>query len=145
MYHIYMKIISEGYNRLANLPVENAELGSIVLNGLRAIQDSPDLMDSILHGISPFTEHFFHELATLPQSDGSHWLSLLEDMAVLFREHKLNREEETLVKEEYRLLEFFESSEMWKAGDGTLISFWYWEELPRRFPEGNKIHPADTI
>ena len=129
----YRKRISEGYNRLSELPVEHAELGALVLNGLCLIQESQELMDSIIHGISPFTEHFFHELATLPHSDESHWMNLVEDMAILFREHALKNHETRLPKEEARLLKFFESSGNWKPGDGTLVGEWYWDKLPALF------------
>lgn len=128
----YMKILSEGYDCLERLPAERAGLGALVLNGLRAIQDSPALMSSIIHGISPVTEHFFHELATLPQSDESHWMSLFEDMAILFREHALGNAASEISLEGTRLLECFETCGLWAPGDGTLVSQWYWEELPRR-------------
>ena len=110
-------MISAGYNRLAELPVDRAELGALVLNGLRSIQKSPELLHSIIHGISPFTEHFFHELATLPQSDESHWMNLLEDMAVLFREYTLSNHGDISEQAIFSLLKFFELSGNWQPED----------------------------
>ena len=132
MYYAYKKIISEGYKKLSGLSAERAELGVLVLNGLRAIEESPDLMASNVHGISPITEHFFHELATLPQSDESHWLNLVEDMAILFREYTLNNRGTEYSRDISGLLNFFETSGNWNPGDGTLVGHWFWKELPER-------------
>ncbi len=137
MYQKYGDMISAGYNRLAELPVDRAELGALVLNGLRSIQKSPELLHSIIHGISPFTEHFFHELATLPQSDESHWMNLLEDMAVLFREYTLSNHGDISEQAIFSLLKFFELSGNWQPEDGTLVCQWYWKELPGRLAPDN--------
>ena len=76
-------------------------------------------------------KHFFNELATLPHDDESHWMSLLEDLALIFRAKRLAFPDLPEGGEERRLLEFFEASEEWGDPE-TEVGSWYWKRLPER-------------
>ena len=120
--------LSAAYARLKQLPVEQAEMGALVLEGVHYfVQQGTEWSE---WGSTPFTEHFFHELATVPQADGSHWFNLFEDLVVLFREQAL-LDQAKLPEIGKKILDSFESGE-WEPGDGTLVSDWYWNYLPAR-------------
>lgn len=90
------------------------------------------MLDACVTEDMPFSKHFFNELATLPQDDGSHWMSLLEDLALIFRVRRLAFPAEAVSEEESAVLGFFEHSGEWDPG--TLVYDWYWKLLPERFP-----------
>ena len=78
-----------------------------------------------------FAKHFFNELATLPHDDESHWMNLLEDLALIFRAKRLAFPDLPEEGEERRLLEFFETSEEW--GDPRTEVLMVLETSPRTF------------
>ena len=90
-----------------------------------------DTLDSCITEDMTFAKHFFNELATLPHDDESHWMNLLEDLALIFRAKRLAFPELPEEGEERRLLEFFETSEEWDDPQ-TEVGSWYWKLLPER-------------
>ena len=103
----------------------------MVLGGLRRACELADTLDSCITEDMTFAKHFFNELATLPHDDESHWMNLLEDLALIFRAKRLAFPDLPEEGEERRLLEFFETSEEW--GDlETEVGSWYWKLLPER-------------
>lgn len=126
------QLIEKAYIRLLDMPVERARLGCMVLNGLRRVAETASMLDACVTEDMPFSKHFFNELATLPQDDGSHWMSLLEDLALIFRARRLAFPAEAVSEEESAVLGFFEHSGEWDPG--TLVYDWYWKLLPERFP-----------
>ncbi len=122
-------LIENAGTRLLDLPVERAGIGLLVLNGLRRVCELGEMLDSCVSDDMPFAKHFFNELTSLPQEDGSHWMSLLEDLALIFRAKRLAFPELPESAEERQVLDFFESSGEW-ADRKTLVETWYWEKLP---------------
>ena len=127
MIDTHRSLLSKAIARLRELPVEQAGLGMLVLNGLQELVSTP--LPGTSWGTTPFTEHFFQELATLPHEDESHWLALFEDLVILFRERALEHPGK-LMPAGQAILVAFEGSALWTQGDGSLISEWYWEKLP---------------
>lgn len=84
-----------------------------------------------IRGLQTRSKHFFNELATLPHDDESHWMNLLEDLALIFRAKRLAFPDLPEGGEERRLLEFFEASEEWGDPE-TEVGSWYWKRLPER-------------
>ena len=122
MFRHKVPAIKVARDRLLDLPVEQARTGALVLGGLRRACELADTLDSCITEDMTFAKHFFNELATLPHDDESHWMNLLEDLALIFRAKRL---------EERRLLEFFETSEEWSDPE-TEVGSWYWKLLPER-------------
>ena len=113
------------------MPVEQARTGALVLGGLRRACELADTLDSCITEDMTFAKHFFNELATLPHDDESHWMNLLEDLALIFRAKRLAFPDLPEEGEERRLLEFFETSEEWGDPE-TEVGSWYWKLLPER-------------
>lgn len=131
MFQHKIPIIQIARDRLLDLPVERARMGALVLGGLRRVCELADTLDACITEDMTFAKHFFNELATLPHDDESHWMNLLEDLALIFRAKRLafpDHPEEWL---ESRLLEFFEQSSEWDDPD-TEVHSWYWKLLPER-------------
>lgn len=122
-------LIENASNRLQDLPVERSGVGLLVLNGLSRVCELGGTLDSCVSDDMPFAKHFFNELTSLPQEDGSHWMNLLEDLALIFRAKRLAFPDLPEHAEETHLLEFFETSGEWD-GRKTLVETWYWEKLP---------------
>ena len=123
-------VIERAGIQLQQLPVERACLGRLVLGGLRCVYRQAGTFDACVTDDMPFAKHFFNELASLPQDDGSHWISLLEDLALLFRVRQLAFPQIPESEDEAEVREFFESSGEWDSG--TLVGAWYWKILPAR-------------
>lgn len=133
MFRHNIPAIKVARDRLLDLPVEQARTGVLVLGGLSRVCELADTLDSCITEDMPFANHFFNELATLPHDDESHWMNLLEDLALIFRAKRLAFPELPEGKEESGLLEFFEGSDEW--GDpNTDVGSWYWKLLPERLP-----------
>ena len=122
MFRHKVPAIKVARDRLLDLPVEQARTGALVLGVLRRACELADTLDSCITEDMTFAKHFFNELATLPHDDESHWMNLLEDLAL----PDLPEE-----GEERRLLEFFETSEEWGDPE-TEVGSWYWKLLPER-------------
>ena len=131
MFRHNIPAIKVARDRLLDLPVEQARTGALVLGGLRRVCELADTLDSCITEDMSFAKHFFNELATLPHDDESHWMSLLEDLALIFRAKRLAFPELPEEKEESRLLEFFEKSDEWDDPN-TDVGSWYWKLLPER-------------
>ena len=116
MFRHKVPAIKTARDRLLDLPVEQARTGALVLGGLRRVCELADTLN---------------ELATLPHDDESHWMNLLEDLALIFRAKRLAFPELPEEGEERRLLEFFETSEEWDDPQ-TEVGSWYWKLLPER-------------
>ena len=125
------RLIEDASARLQELSVESARVGCLVLEGLRCVCEQAETFDACIADDMPFAKHFFNELASLPQNDGSHWMNLLEDLALLFRAKRLAFPALAEQKGESDVLEFFEGSGEW-ADRETLVGMWYWKELPER-------------
>ena len=113
MFRHKVPAIKVARDRLLDLPVEQARTGALVLGGLRRACELADTLDSCITEDMTFAKHFFNELATLPHDDESHWMNLLEDLALIFRAKRLAFPDLPEEGEERRLLEFFETSEEW--------------------------------
>ncbi len=122
--------IEAASGRLLDMPVERARIGCLVINGLRRVAEMASTLDACVTEDMPFSKHFFNELATLPQDDGSHWMNLLEDLALIFRAKQLAFPAENVSEGEGAILGFFEHSGEWHAG--SLVYDWYWKALPQR-------------
>lgn len=125
-------LIRETCVRLENEPVEKALYGYLVLGGLKRVAEIASALDARLPGDLPFANHFFSELTSLPQDDEGHWISLLEDLALIFRAKALAAPDLEVSGIERALLEYFETSDEWK-GTATVVAALYWHELPQRF------------
>ena len=123
-------LVEKALDRLLDMPVERARIGCLVIAGLRRIPDTASSLDASVPEELPFANHFFNELASLPQDDGSHWMNLLEDLALIFRARRLAFPAEPVAEGERAVLEFFERSGEWEPG--TLVHEWYWKTLPER-------------
>ena len=84
MFRHKVPAIKVARDRLLDLPVEQARTGALVLGGLRRACELADTLDSCITEDMTFAKHFFNELATLPHDDESHWMNLLEDLALIF-------------------------------------------------------------
>lgn len=102
-------LVREAYRRLENAPVERAVYGHLVLGGLKRVAEIASGLDARLPDDLPFANHFFNELATLPHDDESHWMLLIEDLALIFRAASLAGLEAELGGIERELLEYFET------------------------------------
>lgn len=131
MFQYKISAIKVARDRLSDLPVKQARMGALVLAGLRRVCELADTLDSCITEDMPFAKHFFNELATLPHDDESHWMNLLEDLALIFRAKRLAFPDLPEGGEERRLLEFFEASEEWGDPE-TEVGSWYWKRLPER-------------
>ncbi len=131
MFRHKIPAIQVAHAQLADLPVEQARIGALVLAGLRRVWELADTLDTCITEDMSFAKHFFDELATLPQDDESHWGNLLEDLALIFRAKRLAFPELPEQGEERRLLDFFEKSEEWGDPE-TEVGLWYWKRLPER-------------
>ena len=131
MFRHKVPAIKVARDRLLDLPVEQARTGALVLGGLRRACELADTLDSCITEDMTFAKHFFNELATLPHDDESHWMHLLEDLALIFRAKRLAFPDLPEEGEERRLLEFFETSEEWGDPE-TEVGSWYWKLLPER-------------
>lgn len=89
MFRHKVPAIKVARDRLLDLPVEQARTGALVLGGLRRACELADTLDSCITEDMTFAKHFFNELATLPHDDESHWMNLLEDLALIFRAKRL--------------------------------------------------------
>lgn len=89
MFRHKVPAIKTARDRLLDLPVEQARTGALVLGGLRRVCELADTLDSCITEDMTFAKHFFNELATLPHDDESHWMNLLEDLALIFRAKRL--------------------------------------------------------
>lgn len=118
--------------RLENGPAEKALYGYLVLGGLKRLAETASALDARLPGDLPFANHFFNELATLPHDDESHWMNLIEDLALIFRAKALAAPDMDVSGIERALLEYFETSDEWK-GTETIVAELYWHDLPQRF------------
>lgn len=118
--------------RLENAPVEKAIYGYLVLGGLKRLAEIASALDARLPGDLSFANHFFKELATLPHDDQGHWMSLLEDLALIFRAKALAAPDMDVSGIERALLDHFETSDEWK-GTETVVATIYWHDLPQRF------------
>lgn len=131
MFEQQRHLIEDASARLQELPVESAHIGCLVLEGLRCVCEQAETFDTCVAEDMPFVKHFFNELASLPQDDGSHWMNLLEDLALIFRAKQLTFSALPQQKGESALLAFFEGSGEW-TDRGTLVATWYWKNLPER-------------
>lgn len=125
--------LAEAYAILQDLPTDNALRSCLVLEGLRHLMHTTSEFDETLVDNSLLKNHFFSDLASLPQNDESHWFSLLELLALLFKEHALRNPGVENSPIALRILTYFEESSEWNPDDGTLASRWYWVELPERY------------
>ena len=125
-----IQLIEKALDQLLDMPVEQARIGCLVIGGLRCVRDAASALDACVPDDLPFANHFFKELASLPQNDGSHWLNLLEDLALLFRARRLGFPSDPVPEAERAVQDFFEQSGEW--GPGTLVHEWYWKTLPER-------------
>lgn len=125
-------LIREACVRLENEPVEKALHGYLVLGGLKRVAEIASALDARLPGDLPFANHFFSALTSLPHDDEGHWISLLEDLALIFRAKALGAPDLEVSGIERTLLEYFETSGEWKD-TGMVVTTLYWYELPQRF------------
>ena len=131
MFQYKISAIKVARDRLSDLPVEQARMGALVLAGLRRVCELADTLDSCITEDMPFAKHFFNELATLPHDDESHWMNLLEDLALIFRAKRLAFPVLPEGGEERRVLEFFGAWGEWGDPE-TEVGSWYWKRLPER-------------
>ena len=117
MFRHKVPAIKVARDRLLDLPVEQARTGALVLGGLRRACELADTLDSCITEDMTFDE--------------SHWMNLLEDLALIFRAKRLAFPDLPEEGEERRLLEFFETSEEWGDPE-TEVGSWYWKLLPER-------------
>ena len=132
MFEENVALIRAACARLENAPVEKALYGYLVLGGLKRIAEIASALDARLPGDLSFANHFFNELATLPHDDQGHWMSLLEDLALIFRAKALAAPDMDVSGIERALLDHFETSDEWK-GTETVVATIYWHDLPQRF------------
>ena len=106
----------------------------LVCNALGAIMEHIELFDQHVPKYNPFL-HELEELASnsarLPASDLT--FSLLECLAVIFREKALHSKGLKQSRAEQELLEYFENNPEWSDQSNTLVSTWYWEYLPHQY------------
>lgn len=124
---------------------ETAALFTQCASALQNLAASAQLYDAQIRTARDFTMHFERELQLLAamaekrtiKSDAftlsTLWdtaFGLIEDMAVFTREKVLRTGFANATETEASLLRYFEVSEYWKAGDGTLVSEAYHVTLP---------------
>lgn len=99
-----------------------------------------DSINHLLENIHTFNEHishdspFVHEFFTIIEREDASYdncFSLLECLATFFREKVLRHKAEPAPMEN-SLLTHFERSGEWNPTDDSLVSRWYWLELPQR-------------
>ena len=117
-------LLRSALEKLKRLPVERAEIGHLVLIGLREVMTQANALDECIKEPLPFVEHFFKELQSLPQEDDGHWLELLEDMILIFRAKELLSGREATSVAEGQLRDFFINADEWDD-EGSLVARWY--------------------
>lgn len=105
-----------------------------------------DALTFLINNVNIFNRHVSHDtpflrefFAIAENKDVSceSCFSLIECIVIFFREKALRIPHAAPAPEEEKLLRHFENSGEWEPVDGTLVSWWYWAELPLRHQRGN--------
>lgn len=118
----------------------------LVRDGMRQLQQNAVDFEQYVSPDSPFLKEFWETVKTREVSEDA-CFALLECMATFFREKALCRALDELAATEKSLLAYFERSGHWRPTDVTLVSQWYWQELPWRhesFAEKAGIQSVST-
>lgn len=118
------------------------DLRLLVVGGLDCLARNARIFDETVNIPTPFTEHFSRTIEAAENENkrpkrhledpGAVAFDLLEDMATFFRERTLKQGCTPLESAEKDVLECFETSGEWFPADGTMVSDWYYVQIPAR-------------
>ena len=109
-----------------NWPLEN-----IFRSGLLALQEYRAEYDSIVDDKNPFYQEFTH----CSQQDAigvDELFSLFECLVIFIRMRQMANPHIALSASEQQVLEYFETCGEWTDCDDTVVSQWYWKQLPKK-------------
>ena len=107
----------------------NGPFENIFRSGLLAIQEYRADYDLIVDDQNPFYQEFTKFLSqdALETDD---LFSLFECLVIFIRMRQMARSGLELSLREQSVLDYFESCGEWASRDNTLVSNWYWKQLP---------------
>ncbi len=116
------------------------EVPRLTADGLACLARNALAFDEAVLVPSPFSEHFSQVVSSFAAPDTPEKIedpaalafSLLEDLVVFFRERFLKQGCMPLEDVESEVLNYFETCGEWYPTDGTLISDWYYVQVPVR-------------
>lgn len=127
---------------LSEESAHEGEIRGITARGLKCLAHNAPAFDETVLVPSPFTEHFERviglfggreeRLAQFSQDPGAIAFTILEDLSVFFRERLLKQGCVPLETAESNVLKWFETCGEWSPADGTLVSDWYYVQVPAR-------------
>ncbi len=116
------------------------EVRRLTADGLTCLARNASTFDATVLVPSPFSEHFSQAVTPFAatgtpekiEDPAALAFSLLEDLVVFFRERFLKQGCMPLENVESRVLDYFETCGEWCPTDGTLVSDWYYVQIPAR-------------
>ena len=107
-----------------NWPLEN-----IFCSGLLALKEHRAEYDTIVDDKNPF----YREFTNCSQQDAlgvDELFCMFECIVIFIRMRQMARSGLELSLREQNVLDYFESCGEWASRDDTLVSNWYWKQLP---------------
>ncbi len=103
------------------------------LEALEVIHKQPESFKIFACIDAPFYQEFSNTIIG-HSTNVDTCFSLLECLIIFFREKQLSlSENQQLSKSEQKILNFYETSNLWDLDDGTLMHLWYWHILPSKY------------
>ena len=121
------------HTALADIP-QPAPVQAVVRDCINHVLENARIFDAHVSGDSPFVKEFFATVKDLDTTcDGC--FGVLECLVIFFREKTLRCPDVPCQPVEESLLQHFERSGHWDVSDDTLVTNWYWSELPQRYTQ----------
>ncbi len=100
-------------------------------SGFMSLKEFSTDYDAIVDEHNPFYQEFTKYLnqETLETDD---LFSLFECLVIFIRMRQMTRPGVELSLREHSVLDYFESCGEWASRDNTLVSNWYWKQLPAK-------------
>lgn len=121
----------ETFNCALETVADPTPVQRLVREGIRFLMEHEAVFDACVSPDNPFREDFFKNLSAGETSHDA-CFALFECVTIFFREKRLRLGHLRLTSVEREVLRYFETTPEWTSDLNSLVSTWYWRQLPRR-------------